>query len=234
MSERDMIRASVSGRGITRLCHFTPSRNLAHILSGSEGILASRHLDENEAAIFNPTDRRRLDGYADHVCCSIQYPNAWYFSKARLDESLFRDWVVILIDPRYLWESGTKFCPRNAAAAHGRLVGEGVAAFEGLFADEVEGVHTYRRGPWRRAYAPTDEQAEVLIADRVSGCDMVGVVSRSDEQAANEVSRLRLQGLHAPALYVVPEFFDPQRLKGMLRSGEEPVEREYVGGGADV
>ena len=43
-----------------------------------------------------------------------------------------------------------------------------------------------------------------------------------------------LQGLHAPALYVVPEFFDPQRLKGMLRSGKEPAEREYVGGGADV
>ena len=234
MNEQDMIRASVSDRGITRLCHFTPSRNLAHILSGAEGILASRHLQEDEAEIFNPTDRSRLDGYPDHVCCSIQYPNAWYFSKARLGESLFRDWAVILIDARYLWQAGTKFCPRNAAAEHGRLVGDGIAAFEGLFADEVEGVHTYRRGRSRRAYAPTDEQAEVLIPDRVSVRDMVGVVLRSDEQAANEVSRLRLQGLQAPALYVVPEFFDPQRLSGMLRSGKEPAEREYVGGGADV
>ena len=229
-----MIRASVTGRRITRLCHFTPSRNLAHILGGAEGILASRHLDEDEAAIFNPTDRSRLDGYPDHVCCSIQYPNAWYFSKARLGEGLFRDWVVILIDARYLWESGTKFCPRNAAAAHGRLVGEGIAAFEGLFADEVAGVDTYRRGRSRRAYAPTDEQAEVLIPDGVSAFDMVGVVLRNDEQAANEVSRLRLQGLHTPALYVAPEFFDPQRLSGMLRSGQEPAEREYVRGGADV
>ena len=234
MSEREMIRASASGRGITRLCHFTPSRNLAHILSGSEGVLASRHLDEDETAIFNPTDRSRLDGFPDHVCCSIQYPNAWYFSKARLGEGLFRDWVVLLVDARYLWESGTKFCPRNAAAAHGRLVGEGIAAFEGLFADEVEGVHTYRRGPARRAYAPTDEQAEVLIPDRVSVRDIVGIVLRSDEHATSELARLRLQGLQAPALYIVPEFFDPQRLSGMIRSGREPNEREYVGGVADV
>ena len=234
MSERDMIRASVSGRGITRLCHFTPSRNLAHILSGAEGILASRNLVEDEAAIFNPTDRSRLDGYPDHVCCSIQYPNAWYFSKARLGESLFRDWVVILIDARYLWEAGTKFCPRNAAAARGRLVAEGIVAFEGLFADEVEGVRTYRRGPWRRAYAPTDEQAEVLIPDRVSMRDILGIVLRSHEHAANELARLRLQGLHAPAVYVVPEFFDAQRLSAMVGSGREPAEPEYVGGGADV
>lgn len=234
MTEQDMIRASVSGRRITRLCHLTPSRNLAHILSGAEGILASRHLDENEAAIFNPTDRHRFDGYPDHVCCSIQYPNTWYLSKARLGESLFRDWVVILIDARYLWESGTKFCPRNAAAARGRLVGEGIAAFEGLFADEVEGVRTYRRGPWRRAYAPTDEQAEVLIPDRVSMRDILGIVLRSREHVANELARLRLQGLRPPALYVVPEFFDAQRLSAMVGSGREPAEPEYVGGDADV
>ena len=174
---------------------------------------------------------------ATRIMCAVRFstPMRGTSAKARLDESLFRDWVVILIDPRYLWESGTKFCPRNAAAAYGRLVGEGVAAFEGLFADEVEGVHTYRRGPWRRAYAPTDEQAEVLIADRgFRSAIWSGSCSRSDEQAANEVSRLRVQGLHAPALYVVPEFFDPQRLKGMLRSGKEPAEREYVGGGGDV
>ena len=234
MSERDMIRASVTGRRITRLCHFTPSRNLAHILGGAEGILASRHLGEDEAAIYNPTDRSRLDGYPDHVCCSIQYPNAWYFTKARLGEGLFRDWVVILIDARYLWESGTKFCPRNAAAAHGRLVGEGIAAFEGLFADKVAGVDTYRRGPSRRAYAPTDEQAEVLIPDRVAVRDILGIVLRSEEDGARELSRLRLQGLQAPVMCVVPEFFDPPRLSGMIRAGREPAEPEYVGGVADV
>ena len=110
------IRERARRRGITRLCHFTPSRNLAHIASDSNGLLASRHLQDDEAAIFNPTDKVRLDGYPGHVCCSIQYPNAWYFRKARDNERLFPDWVVLLIDVRYLWQAGTKFCPRNAAA----------------------------------------------------------------------------------------------------------------------
>ena len=234
MIGRDLIRAQAARRGITRLCHFTPSRNLAHIVSGSQEILASRYLSDDEGAIFNPTDERRLDGYPDHVCCSIQYPNAWYFSKARLDERLFRDWVVVLIDARYLWESGTKFCPRNAAAGQGRLVGEGVTAFEALFADVVEGVHTYRRGPSHPEYLPTDEQAEVLIPDRIEIGDMMGVVVRDGDQAARETSRLRLQRLEVPRLLVVPEFFDPPRLSGALRSGKIPVEREYPRGGADV
>jgi len=102
-------------RGITRLCHFTPSRNLAHILSGGLGILATKHLKDDERALYNATDLARLDGHEDHICCSIEYPNAWYFDRAKDREPLFRDWVVLLINPRYLWEDGTKFCPRNAA-----------------------------------------------------------------------------------------------------------------------
>ena len=230
----DWIRAKAARRGITRMCHFTPSRNLAHVVSGSRGLLASRYLSDDEAAVFNPTDKRRLDGYPYHVCCSIQYPNAWYFSKARLDERLFRDWVVILIDARYLWESGTKFCPTNAATGRGRFVGEGVGAFDALFAEVVEGVRTYRRGPSHPEYLPTDEQAEVLIPDRIETRDVIGVVLRDGEQAAREISRVRLQRLDIPRLFVVPEFFDPRRLSGMLRSGRIPVEREYPRGGANV
>ena len=77
------IRERAHRWGITRLCHFTPARNLAHIASDSRGLLASRHLQGDETSIFNPTDKARLDGYTDHVCCSIQYPNAWYFRRAR-------------------------------------------------------------------------------------------------------------------------------------------------------
>ena len=160
------IRVSAARRGITRLCHFTPSRNLGHIAANLQGVLAARHLAEDEKAVFNPTDLRRLDGLPDHVSCSIQYPNAWYFRTARGQEQLFRDWVVLLVDSHYLWRTGTKFCPRNAAAEHGRLIEEGAAAFEALFADTVEGVNTYGRGPDHPAFLPTDEQAEVLIPDQ--------------------------------------------------------------------
>ena len=226
------IRERANRRGITRLCHFTPSRNLAHIASDPRGVLASRHLQDDETAVFNPTDKARLDGYPGHVCCSIQYPNAWYFRKARKNERLFPDWVVLLIDARYLWQTGTKFCPRNAAAEHGRLVAEGVTAFDSLFADVVEGVDVYRRGPRHPDFLPTDEQAEVLISDQISRRDVKGVVVRDDDQAAREASRLRLQGLPVPRIVVVPEFFEARALSQELRSGRTPSEREYNEGGA--
>lgn len=226
------IQDRANRRGITRLCHFTPSRNLAHIASDSRGILASRHLQGDEATVFNPTDKERLDGYVGHVCCSIQYPNAWFFKRARENERLFLDWVVLLIDARHLWQTGTEFCRRNAAAGHGKFVRSGVAAFEALFADTVEGRDTYRRGSRHPDFLPTDEQAEVLIPDRIGRGDIDGVVVRDEAQAARETSRLDLAGLTVPRFVIVPEFFAPYALSGNLRVGRPPVEREYRRGGA--
>ena len=228
------IQVGANRRGITRLCHFAPSRNLAHIASDSRGVLASRHLQGDEIAIFNPTDKERLDGYPGHVCCSIQYPNAWYFRKARENERLFRDWVVLLIEPHYLWQAGTLFCPRNAAAEHGRLVRGGGAAFDALFADVVEGIRTYRRGPTHPDFLPTDEQAEVLIPDQIDHGDVMGVAVWDDDQAAREASRLELQGLRVPRIVTAPSFFAPRTLSQGLRSGRMPSERGYDRRGANA
>ena len=227
----DSIQASAVLRGITRLCHFTPSRNLGHIAEDRAGILASKHLWEDEKAVFNPTDSERLDGYQDHVCCSIQYPNAWYFRKAQGREPLFLDWVILLIKPHYLWYVGAKFCPRNAAAEHGRLVDEGAEAFEALFAETVEGTHTYRRYHRHPAFLPTDEQAEVLIPDHIRRRDVIVIAVRDDAQAKREVARLKLLGRNYPPIVIVPEFFDPNKLSQLLRAGRVPVEREHQQGG---
>ena len=216
-------------------CAISHRHGISHTSRAIPGeSLASRHLQNDETAVFNPTDKKRLDGYPDHVCCSIQYPNAWYFRKARAKEQLFLDWVVLLIDPSYLWRIDTKFCPRNAAAGYGREVHGGVAAFDALFADQVEGVRTYQHGPDHPDFLPTDEQAEVLIPDRIERDDIIGVVVRNDEQAALETSRLRLAGLPTPRFVVVPEFFAPEALSGRLRRGLIPAEREYRRGGADA
>ena len=228
------IQKSVLQRGITRLCHFTSSRNLAHISNDPMGVRASQQLEADENALFNPTDKDRLDGYADHVCCSIQYPNAWYFQQARTSELLFLDWIVLLVDPHYLWQTGTKFCPRNAAAAYGRLVREGVEAFDALFADVIKGVRCFRRGPYHPNFLPTDEQAEVLIPGHIRYGDVTGIVVRDDEQAAREISRLELQNLNADKIIIVPEFFNPRALSQQLRYGRIPEEREYHRGDTHV
>ena len=230
------IQDSAAGRGITRLCHFTPSRNLGHIANDPRGILASRHLQDDEAKLFNPTDDKRLDGYKDHVCCSIQYPNAWYFRNARSEERLFPDWVVILIRADYLWRADTKFCPRNAAAESGRLVRNGAEAFEALFAESVEGSggNVFTRGPRHPSFFPTDEQAEVLIPDRVERRDVIGIAVKDESQARNEIARLHMMRIAAPSIVIVPEFYDPNKLSSLLRNGQLPVEREHTSGAIDA
>ena len=228
------IQVGAELRGITRLCHFTPSRNLAHIAEDERGILATQHLSEDEKAVFNQTDLQRLDGHPDYVCCSIQYPNAWYFRNARDRELLFRDWVVLLINSHYLWRAGTKFCPRNSAAEHGRLIGEGAEAFESLFDDNVQGVNTFGRGPDHPPFLPTDEQAEVLIPDRISQHDTIGIAVHDDAQAQREISRLRLLGCPPPKIWVIPEFYNPNALSHLLRAGKIPAEREHRGGVTDA
>ncbi len=228
------IRASVLRRGITRLCHFTPSRNFVHIATGSEGLLATSRLSEDERAVFNPTDLARLDGFEDHVCCSIQYPNAWYFRSARSKERLFKDWVVLFIDPRHLWLPGTKFCVRNAAAARGAGVEEGEEAFEALFSPSVVGSQgrTFQRGSTQAAFLTTDEQAEVLIPRRVARGNILGIAVVDEKQARNEKARLEqlretIPTTIVPTIIVAKDFFAPADLSRLLKSGQRPEEIVY-------
>jgi hypothetical protein len=228
------IRSEAETRGITRLCHFTPSRNLVHIASGGVGLMATQTLNSDERNAFTPTDLARLDGFPEHICCSIEYPNTWYLDKARVKDAVFRDWVVILINPRLLWRSGTLFCPRNAAAGHGSHVAGGADGFRRLFAAEVVGAggRTFARSHARLASCPTDEQAEVLIPGTIGFPDIIGVVVRDEAQARNEVSRLRLLKLPQDLfkILIVPEFFDKNALSGYLRSGRRPTEKDWKAG----
>lgn len=226
------IQDAAMQRNITRLCHFTPSRNLIHIVTDPQGVLASKHLHENEKAVFNPTDVRRLDGFPDHVCCSVEYPNAWYFQEARKRDPLFKDWVVLFLKPHHLWASGTRFCPRNAAANLGRNAQEGIDAFNAMFAHSVVGAKgkTYSRTSRHPAFLPTDEQAEVLIPDRVAREDLIGIGVLGEDQAKREVARLEILNVQIPHVAIVPDFFNAQRLSQKLRYGVKPTEVNYQGG----
>lgn len=221
------IRKQVEGRGITRLCHFTPSRNLPHILRSRGGLFPTQQLEELEK-VFNPTDTTRWDGYRDHVCCSIQYPNGWYLRQAVGREKLFRDWVVLLLRPSYLWMDGTKFCVTNAAYRRGELVRAGLEAFEALFADEVVGRQgTIYTRSCKPAHLPTDDQAEVLIPDHVDRDGIIGMVVSSEPQAQRESVRLKMLNLTVPRTLVAPTLFDPDELSPTLRSGRLPDETVY-------
>ena len=215
-------------RRIMRLCHFTPSRNLVHIAGDRTGVLATKHLTADERKVFTQTDLKRLDGHGGHICCSVEYPNGWYFAKARASEVLFQDWVVLLIQPHYLWADGTLFCARNAAAGYGAELRGGTDAFMGLFADCTRGAYgkSFRRGASHLDCSPTDDQAEVLVEDRIELSDICGIGVCSDAQARNEVARLRLASVPATGIpfVVAPDLFNKDRLSAMIRKGVRPEE----------
>ena len=228
MEISETIRAEALRRGITRLCHFTPSRNLAHIANDDIGVLSTKKLKQAERALFNPTDLKRFDRHEDHVCCSIQYPNAWYFDRAQANEPLFRDWVVLFIAPEYLWRKGTLFCQRNASACFGAGVRGGDEAFRSMFARCTQGAYgrKFTRAAGHLDSCPTDQQAEVLIPDAVPHRAIIGVVVKDRAQAQNETARLRIAKAKRQSFkfVIAPTLFDKRELDKCITAGTLPAE----------
>ncbi|MDB9315948.1 DarT ssDNA thymidine ADP-ribosyltransferase family protein [Spirulina sp. CS-785/01] len=227
----NIIHNEVKKRGITRLCHFTPSRNLVHILTGETGILATQKLQEDERNVFTQTDLERLDQHEGYICCSIEYPNAWYFDCARAKDTIFRDWVVLFINSSYLWEQGTRFCPRNAASRYGRNIIAGEQGFLSLFANSVLGKSgkTRTRNFRHLACCPTDDQAEVLIPDQIASRDIVAIAVPTETQAKNEAARLELLGVNPDQLnfVIAPTLFKKRELSQFIRKGQRPQETPW-------
>lgn len=226
------IQEAAERRGITRLCHFTPSRNLQHIAAGKAGVLATSALESQEREAYTPTDLARLDQRKTHICVSIQYPNAWYFDKARSAERMFPDWVVLLIDPKYLWKDDTLFSPRNAAADYGRHIVEGYEGFESLFAERVTGTRNgvFSRTKNQSPATPTDQQAEVLVRDQIHLRDIIGIAVADRDQAMTERARLRANGIDPDVFnfVVAPYMFQKYLLSGAIKSGSAQPEQIVV------
>ncbi len=187
-AELKQIRQEAQRKGISRLCHFTQARKLPHILAETAGIYSVEWLTTNRPDLLDSNDPQRLDGYPNHISCSIEYPNTWYWPKAKERDPLFKDWVVLLIKPDVLWREKTRFCYRNCAALLGDAK-EGYNAFLEMFRDEVVGAYnkSFRRTPEMLPCCPTDGQAEALVYERI-GLDMIiGVAVQSRERARKEL-----------------------------------------------
>lgn len=233
MSDIEAIRGEAERREISRLAHFTPTRNLVHIVASDDGLKSTAMLLEGERSEFNQQDLDRLDGYPDHISCTIEYPNSYYFRSkqgdARGEERLFPNWVCLLLSPKYLWSETTLLCRHNAAGWEGIHVSSGLGSFMSMFADEVEGP----RATWRREQhplcCPTDAQAEVLVHRQVPLRDVLGIVVESEDQAGTTYAIL--EQLKAPVedlpLFVSPDFYLPPQLSAGLRAGRRPVEMAW-------
>ncbi len=224
-------------RGITRLCHLTPFQNLVHIARG-EGLRSTRELTGDARSAFTQQDLDRLDGYPNHISCSIEYPNVWYLRHRRRQatplQKLFPDWVCVLIEPHHLWRDDTRVCFRNAAAEYGAYVDSGPAAFEGMFADSVvgSGGQTYVRGA-KPDSCPTDDQAEVLVAKQIPFDDAKRLVVADIPGASRVLVGLDILGVPPETfeIIVAAELFQTS-LSTELNAGRRPAETPYGDGNA--
>ncbi len=226
----NQIQQECNSRGITRLCHFTQSRNLSHIFDDPFGLCSTRTLQSHDMP-HNPTDPDRYDGRDDLICCSIEYPNTYYFVKVREHDHLFKDWVVLLIEPSYLWQPDTCFCPCNAAKSRGKYIQTGIQGFRSLYAATSPGINFSR--PLRHlSAAPTDIQAEVLLKDLIPLDSITGIAVQSEEQAQREICRLNLQGISIDKpIYIAPDFFKRTTLSDLIQQGVRATETLYRNGG---
>ncbi len=227
----NLIRQECASRGITRICHFTQSRNLAHIFDDPLGLCSTRTLQEYDLP-HNPTDTGRFDGRDDLICCSIEYPNTYYFATVRERDPLFKDWVVLMIELRYLWHPETCFCPCNAARSCGAYIQGGIDGFRSLYAPVSPGFPAYTRSTRHLPAAPTDIQAEVLLKDPIPLDSITGIAVHTEGQAQREMCRLSLQGITVDKpIYIAPDFFDKTSLSRMIQRGVRATETLYENGG---
>jgi hypothetical protein len=226
------VAAFAAARGVSRLCHLTPLRNLVHIACG-HGLLSTVELGADRAA-YDPQDLLRLDGYPDHICCSVEYPNVWYLKGRRREatplQTLFPSWVCLAIEPSHLGRADTLLCHRNAAAGAGRFVTSGIEGIEAMYAPNVIGSYgkTWTRDRKPKS-CPTDDQAEVLIAKKIPLADARTVIVADESQARDAYVALELAqaDVRAFAWIIAPELFET-RMSDMLRRGFRPIERSWT------
>lgn len=226
------VRELVIERGITRLCHLTPLRNLLQIAQGG-GLRSTVELESDERAAFDLQDLQRLDGHPNHISCSVEYPNVWYLRSRRSDatplQRLFPDWVCLLIDRSHLWRDDTLMCHRNAAAAGGVYIRSGPEAFQAMFNDPVlgSGGQIVRSG--KPKPCPTDDQAEVLVHKSIPLAEACHIVVADETLARTTYAALDLIGAPVSAFRwtVAPVLFQTS-LSSALRSGMRPAERPWT------
>lgn len=208
----------IEERGITRLCHFTKIKNLPYILGKYDGIdngiLATEYIDDRVCEV---NDQHRLDGRRDYVCTSIEYPNLkfFYVSQKNSKDSNFRDWVVLLINPEIIGNTAL-FSKYNAALERGKYIKKGISSFRELF-DNFD-----VRPMLLPDNITTNDQAEVLISQKIPVEAIYGVVFKDKSVADAEKIRLKLCGVNTENLkfYICEEMFAGRDTRKKLETGE--------------
>lgn len=212
----------IKKRNITRLCHFTKSKNIPHILEEFKAIKSS---DKIPSHYKDVNDILRLDGKKSHVCCSVEYPNLYYLDSIKNNDKLFKEWAILVINPEIIVNESCLFSAVNAATERGKYIKSGVEGFNSLYSNVVT---TKRRTITRTSKlpscCPTDFQGEIMIKEEIGIKYIEGIIVESEEQGRHEKFKLSLLGLQDKIkVYVSPEAFRKSSYE-KLKLGIKPKE----------
>lgn len=166
------IQEECASRNIDCLFHFTPVEYLDSILN--YGILKPSVCSKLGTGM-TPNDAYRYDGQ-DAICLSVEWPNYQLFYKFRQRDTS-RQWALIAIQHRVLWEKRVCFNTTNAAdnsmSAQAFTARQGLAKFQELFGDCSGRVRAELQ---LTDSLPTNPQAEVLCLDTIEPANFHAVI----------------------------------------------------------
>jgi hypothetical protein len=184
----------IADRGIEYLIHFTPTINLLSIFE--QGKLLSRALlekfDIDQTDIFDYvefTDEIRFDD-KNFINLSIQHPNSFLFNRFRekTKNDIHINWCVLKIDKKYIYQMDTLYSVTNAANSYNKRnvgVTSDIEKFRMLFNDSLQVVTSYNSKTILRSNLsdkyPTDEQAEVLVKNKIAVSDIIQVCFKDEK-----------------------------------------------------
>ena len=211
-------------RGVTRLCHFTKLQSFTHIITSPSGILASSSIRQDTK---NVIDIARYDGELDHICCSIQYPNSWFLNKAieRNANQIFKDFIVLYVNPRIIEDHDVKYCPCNASRESGAYISGDMENIDSIFSTTVK-TFRYPRSPHMLPCCPTDGQAEILIKDSIPCEYITGIAVGNIDVAARVCGILKLCNIEQIPIYIAPDILTT-RWSIIIKNGNYPTETLY-------
>ncbi|UJF24065.1 DUF4433 domain-containing protein [Suttonella sp. R2A3] len=184
--DADEIKNFVKRCGISSLIHFTTFDNVDGIIN--HGILGKKTIAKRGLYSVS-NDPHRYDGVADAVCTSISFPNYKMFFKLQKNNRE-KDWAVLKLDPRILWEIPCAFCVTNAASSKVNKIPieerKSFNSFAAMFEDRPPNIKRSDLGIPDNY--PTDPQAEVLILEPVSPNYILDIFVKEEGKIHNKES----------------------------------------------
>lgn len=199
----------IQERGINRLCHFTKAKNLTYILEELNGILASELIP---AHIKDINDENRLDNKLDYICCSVEYPNIYYLDRIKDNDKLFKEWIILSINPKIIVDTPCLFSQVNAATEYGKYIEGGRVGFSKLYSQVINtSKRTITRENTTLKACPTDIQAEVLVKKFIPKEYINAVIVQNESEGKKQHFKLKMLGLDKSIeIIVAPELFEKE------------------------